>query len=704
MMMRKPSRQAKATPSSSAAAASLDVVFACDMATSGHAALRAATEAAAAAAAGYGVGLFHLPPPGTAALIAPEMQRVAGLPGVAILDPDTQVSARLLVLHLPASANDAIKRTARITARQTVIVAEAAVDATAPAVVARASSACGARLSPDLKTEREPWPIVLPDVLPVPETAPRQPLRLGIIGTVAASQSFDRLATEATARGAEIIVWTERGLADDLPVPSDWTVLDGDETSLDWFMRKTDALVVCEADTERSLIAVTVAAALGAGKPVLLPLAQKQRFGTAALYGTPDTAVAVLCDLAADATAWKRQARRAAAFAARSFSAERYLKRLARYAGAPRRGSRKTATVARRATPRVLFLSKGGVGLGHVARTLAVSRHARSSYEPVFVTMAESAGLIESFGYRAEYIPSAAYADATAEDWSPWFQSELEGLIEDYGAEAVVFDGSDPSEALVDAVASRGRCKLAWIRRGMWEPGYDPALHLSPAFDLIIEPGELAATRDRGATALRRQEAHHVAPITLLDRADLLSREKAAAALGLDPARPAVLLQLGSGENRDILGTLDHVITLLKDDPDVQIALAEWTNTPGTLKLWRGIKLLKGAPLSLYYNAFDFSISAAGYNTFHEVIGFRLPTIFMPNTAPGMDDQSARAQFAQEKGAAIELQQTEFGELPQILDLMMKPGFRDVMRENCDALYSGNGASAASARIAELVN
>ncbi len=73
-----------------------------------------------------------------------------------------------------------------------------------------------------------------------------------------------------------------------------------------------------------------------------------------------------------------------------------------------------------------------------------------------------------------------------------------------YGADAVVYDGSDPPQALIAAVGSRSRCKLAWIRRGMWEPGYDPSLHLSPHFDLILEPGELAAARDRGATALRR--------------------------------------------------------------------------------------------------------------------------------------------------------------------------------------------------------
>jgi predicted glycosyltransferase len=114
--------------------------------------------------------------------------------------------------------------------------------------------------------------------------------------------------------------------------------------------------------------------------------------------------------------------------------------------------------------------------------------------------------------------------------------------------------------------------------------------------------------------------------------------------------------------------------------------------------------ILNGAPLSLYYRAFDFSISAAGYNSFHEVISFGLPTLFVPNRAPLMDDQAARASFAQDIGAAVELAEHEFNELPDILDLFMQPAFRSVMRVNCDRLATKNGANAASRAIGELVS
>jgi UDP:flavonoid glycosyltransferase YjiC (YdhE family) len=344
------------------------------------------------------------------------------------------------------------------------------------------------------------------------------------------------------------------------------------------------------------------------------------------------------------------------------------------------------------------------VGLGHVTRLLAIARRAGNGFDPVIVSLSETVGLIEALGFRAEYIPSAAYAGIRPADWGSWFQYELEQLIDAYDARAVVFDGSDPPAELSHAVASRSWCRGVWIRRGMWSQGYDPSLQQSGDYDLIIEPGELAAVRDRGATVARRHEVIQVDPITLLDPRELLSREAAAAAIGLDPQRPATLIQLGSGENRNILNTLDKIVTECRRYPDLQVAIAKWANTRVPLNLWPDVKILNGAPLSLYYRAFDFSISAAGYNSFHEVISFGLPTLFVPNQAPGMDDQAARSGFAQDLGAAIELRDHEFQELPEILDLLMQPAFRSVMQANCDQLTRKNGASAASRAIGELVS
>ncbi len=81
---------------------------------------------------------------------------------------------------------------------------------------------------------------------------------------------------------------------------------------------------------------------------------------------------------------------------------------------------------------------------------------------------------------------------------------------------------------------------------------------------------------------------------------------------------------------------------------------------PGLPANWPNVRVLRGGfPLSAYFNAFDFSIAAAGYNAYHEVISFGLPTVFLPNRAPSMDDQATRAEFAQDHGAGFVLDEDQ---------------------------------------------
>jgi predicted glycosyltransferase len=54
----------------------------------------------------------------------------------------------------------------------------------------------------------------------------------------------------------------------------------------------------------------------------------------------------------------------------------------------------------------------------------------------------------------------------------------------------------------------------------------------------------------------------------------------------------------------------------------------------------------------MYYAAFDFAVSAAGYNSFHELLSARMPTVFIPQER-GFDDQLRRAETAYQSGACL---------------------------------------------------
>ena len=64
------------------------------------------------------------------------------------------------------------------------------------------------------------------------------------------------------------------------------------------------------------------------------------------------------------------------------------------------------------------------------------------------------------------------------------------------------------------------------------------------------------------------------------------------------------------------------------------------------------VRLDSTFPMSRYFRAFDMAVAAAGYNAFHELIAFAVPTLFVPMPR-NTDDQAARARWAAEAGVGL---------------------------------------------------
>ena len=346
---------------------------------------------------------------------------------------------------------------------------------------------------------------------------------------------------------------------------------------------------------------------------------------------------------------------------------------------------------------RVLFLTSNGAGLGHVTRCMAIARRLPSDIESVFLTLSQALPVIVEQGFHAEYLMSASYSGVANAAWNGVLARRLRHMLRLYAPAVVVFDGTFPYRGLREVMTDERAPAYVWSRRAMWRPSDDRrALGMSDLFDAIIEPGEFAADADRGATVAHRHEVHAVSPITLLDPEELLDRERAEAELGLEHDHTNVLIQLGAGNINDIDSEVGMVVERLRRWPAVQLVVAQPTIAGAPLALPDDVTQARTYPLSRLLRAFDMTVTAAGYNSFHEAVAFGTPALYVPNDRTAVDDQVARARFAEQIGGGMTWTPRTPERLDEVLRLMAHPTVRDDMAQTLMRCRTPNGAAAAA--------
>ena len=394
----------------------------------------------------------------------------------------------------------------------------------------------------------------------------------------------------------------------------------------------------------------------------------------------------------------------AADFHARTTSPDALLRRLGERIGRP--AARAPALRLRRearSRRRAIFLSPNGIGMGHLTRLLAVARRCSADLEPVFLSMSQAVGVVREWGYVAEYFPYHAHTGETADAWNAALRARLEEAIAFYDARCVVFDGNVPYQGLTACRRAHPDRAFVWIRRGLWraEAGR-AAIERSRHFDLVVEPGELAASLDVGATAGRRDETVQVPPVLLLDAEELLDRDAARAELGLDPGRTAVLVQLGSRNNFDYAAIDQAILDELGGRPDVELVHVDWLIGEAEPELPPRVRRLRTFPVTRYLRAFDLAVSAVGYNSFHELLAFGVPSIFVPNENPIMDAQELRAAWAERHGLALAVGRRDPYRMVRALRSLLDPATRAEISARCAALPRMDGAAQVARHIDQI--
>lgn len=482
--------------------------------------------------------------------------------------------------------------------------------------------------------------------------------------------------------------------------PSNWELLPFNSQDPRTFLSRIDYFVYYHHPQLVEAFGRATLEALASGCVAILPDHFRRLFGEACLYADPADVTGRIAELHGAPETFREQSERGTAYVRDEYGYDSHVRRIGELIGGPS-GTAVPTAAPRRNTRRLMFVTSNGAGLGHLTRLMSIARRLPAGWDAVFATQSQAVPLVRREGFWTEYIPSRGYLQADASDWNDFLERRLNSLLQTYAPEALIFDGTVPYGGLQLALRAHPDLPAVWVRRAMWqEGGGERWLKRAADFSTIIEPGEFATAWDAGATVSVRDASVLVDPIVFFDDTDLVDRDAARQTVGLPTEGLAALVLLGAGNINDVASPTRMLIEALADrgvHPVVArspIAIDPVDPEPPALPTDR-------YPITRYVRAFDFVIAAAGYNTYHELLAFHTPSVFVPNLETALDDQLGRARYAEHVGAGLCLEQPTRTGIAVVVERMLDPALRESMTSRARELWPGNGAVAAADAVVE---
>ncbi|CAN2170856.1 GT28_MurG domain containing protein [Candidatus Nanopelagicaceae bacterium] len=346
--------------------------------------------------------------------------------------------------------------------------------------------------------------------------------------------------------------------------------------------------------------------------------------------------------------------------------------------------------------PTIILATSNGVGMGHLARASAIALALKPYANPIIVSMAGGIAEISDYmGIRTEYIPGRDREWMTRDLWDQYLRDRLVALVEETDAKLVSFDGVVPYPGVIAAKVKAPHISLVWVRRGLWQKKPQRfVLGLQSAMmDFIVEPGDIARSYDHGPTA-KRKDAQLTSPVSLFQKESALSRAESRKILGLVPDRPAVLVQLGTGDS-DVNEKMTAALSGLLGWKDLQVVLTKKPidkNGNSLVPDGLDLKVVRHFPLAQVLHAFDAGVCATGYNGVHELLPAQIPTVFVSNIR-GTDDQEARAQWCHDFGFALRANQADLADITATVKKLQDPQVRASLSAKCAELPQVSGGA-----------
>ena len=314
----------------------------------------------------------------------------------------------------------------------------------------------------------------------------------------------------------------------------------------------------------------------------------------------------------------------------------------------------------------VILFPTNGVGMGHMSRMIALAKSLQSkkpSLEIVFFTTNYVIHHLYQNGFTCYHLPGRKkFSQMTPSQWNSICEDKLSDVISLHRPSVFVFDGSYPYRGMLNAIKGREEIHKVWVRRSgrkdLFELPNDSLAH----FDRLVIPDDYLELElePKKATEMGVDQINFAPPMISVSRNDLLPRGSLRGRLGIPKDALVCLVSLGAGVVNEIKDVRNFVVDSLTSREIYVIIADSMLNPTKVINGNKFLRYIKEYPLMHFRNCFDFSIISGGYNSIHEAVHLRLPSLILPNENTGSDDQLTRAIRASENGGFIVIEQEDY--------------------------------------------
>lgn len=338
---------------------------------------------------------------------------------------------------------------------------------------------------------------------------------------------------------------------------------------------------------------------------------------------------------------------------------------------------------------RAIFVPTNGVGLGHAQRCSQIAGAMKNRGRVGFAAFPSCISMLQSKGFDCQTLASKSdsHQDPFANDLLNYVRLSKTVTANDH----LIFDGSYVFTGIYRTILEN-QLSATWIRRGLWQAGQADRtpMEREKAFDQVIIPEEIFAELNTDYSF--GENIHKVGPIAQKTELSAAAKLEIRSKLARKFDRPfdkLVVTMLGGGVAADRSAQLQILASQFQSRADCLHLVVVWPNSTISASLfgWDNTHVVRTNRALELCQASDFVISAAGYNSFNEILYHQIPSILVPQMAGFMDNQERRALAASDRGLAVTVM------ADQLLGL----------RQNVDAFLDGKKTAEIAAALAENI-